>query len=141
MLSIKLRRSRALTLIVLAMHAATFILAFSLSLPFFVQLAAAPLLAASLVYSVRGEAGRTLAGSITAIALFPDGAIEMQTRRQGRQAAKLQTGSFVTPQLTVLRYRLKNRFFSSHLVIFSDAVDAEDFRRLRVHLRCRSSTL
>jgi toxin CptA len=140
MLSIELKASRSLTLIILAMHALTFILALSLPLPFFVKLAAAPLLAASLLYSVRGEARRAMAGSVTAIMLLPDGGIEVQTRRRGRQAAKLQAGSFVTPQLTVLRYRLKDRFISSHVVIFPDAVEAEDFRRLRVHLRWRTLT-
>ena len=139
MRAIELKRSRALAMLLLTMHGLTLVLALSLPLPIFWKLAVAPVLAPSLAaYSVRGEAWRALASSVTAITPLPDSGIEVQTRRRERRAARLQAGSFVTPQLTVLRYRHKDRFFSSHVVILADAVDAEDFRRLRVHLRWRN---
>lgn len=48
--------------------------------------------------------------------------------------------SVVTTYLTIIRYQPKDakllqRLFSFYLVIFPDAVDAENFRRLRVWLR------
>lgn len=52
----------------------------------------------------------------------------------------VQPNSVVTPYLTVLNSRLKDatfvhRLLDQHLVIFPDAVNANDYRQLRVWLR------
>lgn len=66
----------------------------------------------------------------------------MLMRRDGVQIQHLLVypESVVTPYLTIIRYEPKDahwmqRLFSSYVIVFPDAVDAENFRRLRVWLR------
>ncbi len=70
---------------------------------------------------------------------------QMQLIRQdGKQLEVTVLGNtVVTPYLTVLNCRhnqltFAQRLFSQHIIIFSDAVDAEAYRRLRVYLRWTS---
>lgn len=66
----------------------------------------------------------------------------MLVRKDGVQMQDLLVcpDSVATPYLTIIRYqpkeaKLLQRLFSHYLVVFSDAIDAENFRRLRVWLR------
>jgi len=60
-----------------------------------------------------------------------------------------QSNSVVTPYLTVLNSRIKDAglvhgLFHQHLIIFPDAVNADDLRKLRVWLRwasCHSAAI
>lgn len=54
------------------------------------------------------------------------------------QSGRVATGSLVTRCGTLLRWRESGGAFQTHvLVILPDAIDGEDYRRLRVHLRWR----
>ena len=63
------------------------------------------------------------------------------TRKDGKQLEVLvQANSVVTPYLIILNSQIKEasflqRLFVQHLIIFPDAVDAENYRQLRVWLR------
>ena len=63
------------------------------------------------------------------------------TRKDGKQLeVSVQANSVVTPYLTILNSRIKEAsflqgLFVQHCIIFPDAVDAENYRKLRVWLR------
>jgi toxin CptA len=52
----------------------------------------------------------------------------------------VQPDTFVSPWLTVLRYRLPGQRWSQSLVILPDSLPADDFRRLRVWLKWKAQT-
>ena len=56
--------------------------------------------------------------------------------RRGR----LAPGSFVAPWLTSVRWRPEGAWFDRAVLILPDMLPAEDFRRLRVLLKCGASS-
>jgi len=66
---------------------------------------------------------------------------EFQTLAGVWHEAVLLGSSFVAPHLTVLNLKPAGGRLAKHLVILPDAIDAEDFRRLRVWLKWRCSKM
>ena len=93
----------------------------------------------STVYTLYCHTLRLLPWSIVSIKINSKG--EMQWLRKDGKSLEihLQANSTVTPYLTVLNGRLvgasfKNKIFNQRIVILSDAVDADIYRKLRVYL-------
>lgn len=63
------------------------------------------------------------------------GDLPFRTRNGEWHDAQLLGSSYVSPQLTVLNLKLTGARGVRHAVIAADAVDPEEFRRLRVWLR------
>lgn len=98
-----------------------------------------PLFLGSAWYYLLRDGFRTLQHSLVALRLHDDCGCEFQTRAGVWHEAALLGSSFVSPYLAVLNLRPASGRIAKHLVILPDAVDSEDFRRLRVWLkwRCR----
>lgn len=88
-------------------------------------------------HTLRRDCFRTLPHSLIALRLDADCRCEFQTRSGAFHEADLLGSSFVAPYLAVLNLKPAEGRLVKHLVILSDAVDAEDFRRLRVWLKWR----
>jgi len=55
--------------------------------------------------------------------------------KKGKElAGKLMGDSVVTQSLVILNFKIEGRFLKRHVVLFSDGVDEDSFRRLRVWL-------
>lgn len=81
---------------------------------------------------------RRLKHSVVALQLKPDNSVTIHLKDGRRQKVRVMPSSVVTPLLTVVHYRLHEAAWYSpkrYVVILADAVDAEEYRRLRVYLR------
>jgi toxin CptA len=103
--------------------------------PYGARLGLLAALAGSAVFYLRRDGLRAMAHSIVALRLASDCRVEIQTRRGEWLEGELLGTTFVTPGLAVVNMKPRERRFARHVVIFPDAVDPEDFRRLRVLLR------
>ncbi len=96
------------------------------------------LVLAACAHAVLQHGLRCLATSVLALQI--DAAHTLQlTHKNGQQwLVTVRPDSVVTAYLTVIHYRAPAAHWftlSRHLVIVADALDAEAYRRLRVHLR------
>ena len=141
LLVLRLKSSFRLALMLSLAHVSATALLWPLTLPLAVKLAATAALALSLAIYLRHHALRNSPGSITSLALADDMTCTLETRRGQRIACTLLGSSFVAPYLTVLELkplettRWWHRLHAHSVVILPDAVDSEEFRRLRVLLR------
>jgi toxin CptA len=81
---------------------------------------------------------RRLKHSVVTLQLKPDNSVSILLKDGRRQAVRIMPNTVVTPLLSVVHYRLQESAWywpMRHVLILADAVDAEDYRRLRVRLR------
>lgn len=74
-------------------------------------------------------------GAIVAVDVRREGRVLCQTRRGEWIDCELLPSSFVSCRLTVLNLRIRATQCTRHVLLCSDNVDPENFRRLRVWLR------
>ena len=141
LLVLHLRPSFRLASMLSLAHLSAGALLWPLMLPIAVKLAAIAALAFSLAIYLRHYALRTSPGSITSLALADDMTCTLQTRRGQRIPCALLGSSFVATYLTVLELKPQapakwwHKLGAYSVVILPDAIDSEEFRRLRVLLR------
>lgn len=76
-------------------------------------------------------------GAVRRLSVDLSGRVEVD-RSDGRPAnGRLVDGSFVAPWLTIVRWRPDGARFPRTILLAPDAVDAAQFRRLRILLRWR----
>ncbi len=136
-LQLDLRPSRQLGVFLLVAHSATLAVIPLLILPEWLAVGIAIGIAGSLATALRDHAMLLSAKSV--VRLVWDTAGEWTLATAGGQVMKgtLEPGSFVTPLLVTLRFRLAGapwylRYHS--VVLVADGVDPTAFRRLRVRL-------
>ena len=137
MLTIKLSPSIWLTGLLTAMHGLALVLIWLLPFDLWLKIAAGLLLLASLIYHVRRNAMRTSLNAILALQISPECRCSAQVGSGDWFDAQLLATSFVSPYLTILNLRLDHAHLGKHVVILPDAIEAEQFRELRVLLRWR----
>ncbi len=93
------------------------------------------MLSASLLQTLRTHALRRGPRAIRALEFTEDDPDTVRVRReQGWETYRI-LGHFVHPQCTVLSLRSVERRWSEGLVIVPDAIDRDEFRRLRTRLK------
>lgn len=138
-LTIAVGPSRRLAGLLVGMHGFAVVMFWLAPLPHWLAALLMPLFIGSAWHTLRRDGFRTQQGSLIALRLDADGRCEFQTRTGAWREAALLGSSFVAPYLTVLNLKPAGGRLVKHLVILPDAVDAEDFRRLRVWLKWRCS--
>jgi toxin CptA len=134
-------------------HFAAIGLLWPLILPVSAKLAGSAMLVVSLVFYLRRYALLRSPDSVMNIELSEEMICTLETRRGDRIVCVLLGSSFVAPYLTLLELKPLKRqesikptshsgrlkrwrgFFARSIVILPDAIDAEQFRQLRVLLR------
>lgn len=87
------------------------------------------------------SAGRSLRAQATlCLGCRDDGTLELDVAGQP-EPYRLQAGSLVLPQLCVLQLQPESGGPFRRLVVLPDGLPADDFRRLRVWLKWRATTL
>ena len=135
LLVVHLKPSRHLAVILGIAHVATAGLLWPLALPAAVKMAGAAVLAISLAFYLRHYALLRSPGAVISFELSDEMVCTLETRRGERMVCELLGSSFVAPYLTVLNLKPAEGFFTRSVVILADAIDAEEFRQLRVLLR------
>lgn len=92
-------------------------------------------IAISLVYFMARDAALHAPHSIVALEIRDGGQIAMQTRDGEWCEGELLGSSYVSPHLTIINLRPRGHWGTWRVLLTSDNVDAEDFRRVRLWLR------
>lgn len=134
--TLSLHPSRQLAALLAAAHGLAAAAVLSLSLPWWLMLV---LLAAILASAWRGLARLTSSHRICRLTLRDDGQLEFLRVDGSGGEARVQPQTTVTAFLCVLLLRAQGRGEALvPLVLLPDALDAEDFRLLRLWLRWRA---
>ena len=141
MLTIAVGPSRRLAGLLAGMHAFAAALFWLAPLPHWLAVLLTAVLLGSAWSTLRRHGFRTRQHSLIALRLDADCRCEFQTRAGAWHEAALLGSSFVAPYLTVLNLKPAGGRLVKHLVILPDAVNAEDFRQLRVWLKWRCSKM
>jgi toxin CptA len=92
-------------------------------------------IAISLVYFLARDAALHAAHAIVALELDDGGSLFFQTRGGRRVECDLLGSSYVSPGLTIVNMRPRNRAGARRAILVEDNVDPREFRRLRTWLR------
>lgn len=134
-LTVAVGPSRWLAGLLAGMHGFAAAMCWLAPLPQWLAVVLMPLLVASAWHTLRRDALRSQPNSPVAVRFHADGRCAFKVRGETWYQAALLGSSYVSPYLTVLNLRPEGGRFARHLVILPDAVNAEDFRRLRVWLK------
>lgn len=135
MLNIRLKPSGHLTLLLSAVHAIAIGLVLVLPLPIWLKVAAILAFCASFVFYLERNARLAAPNSIIALETGEDCTCVIETRNGRRLDGILLPTSYVSASLTVLNFKAHGERLVRHVVILPDAINSEDFRKLRVFLR------
>lgn len=140
-LTIAVGPSRRLAGLLAGMHGFAAALFWLAPLPHWIAVLLVAVLLGSAWRTLRSDGFRTVPHSLIALRLDADCHCEFQTRAGAWHEATLLGSSFAAPYLTVLNLKPAGGRLVKHLVILPDAVNAEEFRRLRVWLKWRCSKM
>ena len=135
MLDIRLKPSGYLVLWIGAAHAIAAGLFLILSLPVWSKLVATLVFCISLVFYLKRNAWLAAPNSIIALEIKEDCTCVIETRSGKRLDCILLPTSYVSAPLTVLNLKANGERLARHVVLVPDAINPEDFRKLRVLLR------
>ena len=132
-LTIRLRRSRQLDILLLLVHAAALGAVALAALPLWLRLVLLAAIAASAWIAARRQSGP---GPVCSLTLNADGTIDLERSPGSVGKAAVLAQSAVTTSLTVLLLRCDGR--REALAVLPDSLDPDDFRSLRLWLRWRA---
>jgi toxin CptA len=135
MIRTRLKPSRLLTAVLTLVHCATAATVFPLDLGFEAKAALIATVLVSLAYALYRHAVLRSRRSIVELEIRDRENAAIRTRREDWRGARILPTSCVTPSLTVLNLRVGGGRFPQHVLLVSDNIDREDFRRIRVLLR------
>ncbi len=124
-----------LTIFLFILHSVSFILLFFLPLPLFFLIASAVFIILSGIYTILFYGLKKMSSSIIG-AVWADGDEWILFDKRGNEYNVVLDGnSFIHPWCSVLVFKQKKHIFSKNLILLSDNIDKNDFRRLRVRLK------
>ena len=136
MLTIHLKPSKLLAIILIVAHSAVAVLLWLLSVPLGFKLIGLLFLVFSLCFYLTRDALLCSAQSAVLLTFSDKVNCTMQTVSGQSINFTVLGSTFVSPLMTVLMLQSEPRsWFSQSVVVMPDAVDAEEFRQLRVLLR------
>lgn len=134
-LSVQLKPSKYLATILSIAHLATIGVWWQLTIPTEFKLIGSFVLLFSLTLYCRHHAFLTSAKSFVAFELNETMECSLKTRSGQLIKCALLGSSFVAPYLVVLNLKSQHGASIHSIIILADAIDAEEFRQLRVLLR------
>ena len=138
---LKPRFSKRFAIVLMILHCGTVLLLLPLTLPLPIELVLASklclgfLILASAFYVVRRHLfliNHPLSGCFLA---YDEEKHCIKAQLQSKKKVKMASGNYSYSQLVVLRLKRRDNGSVHALIIFSDALDAQTFRRLRIHLQ------
>jgi len=129
--------SRRVEAWIVAIWAAALVATLAAEVPTFARAAMVLALACGAIRAARRHAWQEGPGAARRFAVDLSGGVEVEPAVGGQVAGRLADGSFVAPWLTIVRWRPDGARFDRTILVAPDAVEAGDFRRLRILLRWR----
>jgi toxin CptA len=140
MLNIRLKPSLYLALLLSAAHAIVIGLVLALPLPIGLKLVITLVICISLVFYLKRNARLASPNSIIELQIDEDCACIIDMRNGKRLDCILLPTSYVSASLTILNLKTNGELLARHVVILPDAINSDDFRKLRVLLRWKFKT-
>lgn len=120
-------------------HGGAITIVLVVSMPLWLKLIAVTALVINLGFEMWRNALMRDADAVVAIGIAADNALSIQTRRGDWVDCTVRGDTYVASFLVVLNLRRLDNERRKIVVILPDAIDAEDFRKLRVWLRWKDS--
>ena len=139
-LSVSLRPSFILAAILVIVHGAAIAVILMVTMPPWLALLAIAALVINLGVSIWRNALTRGANAVVDVEIASDTALNIRTRRGEWLECEVRGDTYVAWFLTVLNLRQIGTGKRLSVAILPDAIDAEDFRRLRVWLRWHRGT-
>lgn len=134
-LSIQLRPSRQLAVLLSLAHCTAAGVFWPLALPAVVKVIITLLLAGSLYYYLRRDAWLVSPQSVVTLHLTGKNRCKAEIRAKKSINTIIDASTFVAPYMTVLCLKMEQAYRYRTIVILPDSIDADSFRRLRVWLK------
>jgi toxin CptA len=134
---LRLRPSRQLGCLLGAGHAAAVLLSWVAPIAWWLSLGLSMGVLTSLGFSLRYHALRNALGALTGLELRSDGSAAVEDRQGRWSEVRVLGSSFVSPVLTILNLAGAQARLRRSLVVATDTLEVDEFRRLRVWLRWR----
>ena len=135
MLTIHLKPSRLLAVILLSAHAAAALILQQIDIAQFIRLGGLVAIAVSCYYYIRQDALLTAKQAVITVKLTDKLSCIVVTNNGLSREYGLSSSTFVSPYLTVLMLSTAHHQAIRSVVILPDMIDAETYRQLRVLLR------
>jgi toxin CptA len=136
---LKIKASKILTGLLLAVHLVDLVILFFLPLHFGLRLLLAVVVLASLAYTVAVHGLRFTPHSITEVHLSSDNLFQVRLGNKEKFVTAEIQSQFIAASFAILSLKLENNRWPRSLLVLSDAVHADDFRRFRARLILRSA--
>ncbi len=135
-LTIALKPSRILAAILLIAHGVSGVLIVILPFPIWLKVLGVTIILGAEIYYVRRYALLNTQTAVHQLRMLSDTKLEIF--RTEWQSATLIGEQFIHPVLTIIRCRTETDRWPIAIVIFSDMLDVEQFRMLRLRLKWRA---
>lgn len=134
-LQLDLFKSRALLIQIVLVHALAFAALFFIDLPMIVLTGIGVLIIYNAISAIYKHAMRSSRQAIVRV-IWEDNGRWYIVRKSGEKVrVKLKGDTFVHPRLTVLNFKVPEKWFSQSVILAGDNVNKDSHRRLRVRLR------
>lgn len=134
-LQLDLFASRSLLVNIAFIHALAFGALFYLELPLEVLVLLGLVIFYNAAHAIYKHAMRSSGQAITRVIWEDSGRWYIVRRNGEKKRVQLLGDTFIHPQLTVLNFRIPNKWFSQSVILASDNVNKDSHRRLRMRLR------
>ena len=135
MLNIRLKPSLYLSLLLSAAHTIAIGLVLDLPLSIGLKLVTALAFCISFVFYLNRNARLAAPNSVIVLEINEDCTCTIETRSGKQLDCIVLATSYVSASLTILNLKANDKLLVRHVVILPDAINPEDFRKLRVLLR------
>jgi len=136
-LTVALRPSRRLGWLLGLAHVGAGLLCWVTPPTWWLSLGLSMAVGVSLLITLRMHALRTAPQAAVALQLQDNGLARVQQRSGHQRELAVDESSFVSPLITILNLRVPGSLWTRSVIVASDTLSPEEFRRLRVWLRWR----
>lgn len=137
-LTIDVRRSRQLLIVLLVAHGGALVFIWALTIPLWLILVIALVIAISLIYSLKRHYLRNTDNAIVQAVWDADDNWHLLFADHTTAVGRVLPDSYIHPWLVVLNFATQNPNRKYSLPLLSDSLDPDTHRRLRVRLRTSS---
>ncbi len=137
-LQLDLLSSRFLLILAIVVHGLALAALFFIALPLLVLLGLLLVIVFHALYFITVHALRKARKSVVRV-IWEDNGRWYVVRRSGEKVrVQLRGDSFVTPVLTILNFKLPDKWFGQSVILVGDNVNLDTHRRLRARLKMAS---
>ncbi len=134
-LHLSVSSSRSLLVLLCSLHFFSFVLLFFLPIPLVYLIAGLVFVLVSACYSLFYHVTKALPSSVIGLIWDIEDEWFLLQRNGDKKLVTLDGNSFIHPLIAILNFKQKGRFLTRSVILLSDNIGKNTFRRLRVRLK------